>query len=74
MIHPDHILWRLKQLLVNPKGAIVGRFKLAQKIGELEILYEPVQPDPEAGTKSCRSSADRRAPKTARAGFNPDPA
>ena len=24
MIHLDHILWRLKQLLVNPKRAIVG--------------------------------------------------
>lgn len=45
MIHLDHILWRLKQLLVDPKRAIVGRFKLSTKIGELEIWYEPCQFD-----------------------------
>jgi hypothetical protein len=46
MIHFDHILWRLKQLPVNPKGAIVGRFELAHKIGDLEIWYQPRQWDP----------------------------
>ena len=46
MIHLDHIRWRLKQLLVNPKRAIVGRFKLAQKVGNLGAdigrLIEPL--------------------------------
>jgi len=35
MIHPDRIRWRLKQLLVYPKRAIVGRFKLSQKVDDL---------------------------------------
>jgi hypothetical protein len=46
MIHFDHILWRLRQLLINPRRAIIGRFKLSQKVGDLEIWYEPAEWDP----------------------------
>lgn len=59
MIHLDHILWRLKQLLVNPKRAIVGRFKRAHKIGDLEIWYEPSQFDE---SKACGFRLETRQP------------
>jgi hypothetical protein len=49
VIRFDHILWRLKQLLVNPKRAIIGRFKLSQKVDDLEIWYEPSEFDPSLG-------------------------
>jgi hypothetical protein len=53
-IDGDHILWRLKQLFVNPKRAIVGRFKLSQKVGDLEIWYEPGGKGPVEGLRLYR--------------------
>lgn len=41
MIRWDHILWRLKQLLVDPKRAIAGRFRRSGMYGDLEIWTEP---------------------------------
>jgi hypothetical protein len=41
MIRRNHILWRLKQLLLDPKRAISGRFRRTHKTADLEIWEEP---------------------------------
>jgi hypothetical protein len=66
LIHLDHIRWWLKQLLANPKWAIVGRFRRGPKISDLEIWYLPAEWDERVYSKIANR---RTAFKNARRGL-----